>query len=276
MKRLTQLLIVALAAAGLTLVACESDETPVEQETTAEVPQAVEEPAEAAEEEQEEEAEEEAAREHSEDTFILAAFEVTCVNAQIEDPARAGEIKEEIYARYGFEGQEDFQSAEGQFGELETVKLAIETRMERCTPEVAAGLAEAGFDPSAEAEEETAEAEEETAEAAPRAAAPPRPTPARTGSLSGELSGGDFSGATISLQVRNDFNVRGQFRGEREGRAFMIPFNGTVSENGQITATGERGGHSVNLTGRLTANGATGEVTGQVHQRDYRLRYRAN
>ena len=269
MKRLTQLLILALATAGLTLTACDRDETPAEQDEPVLAPEPEPEPAE------DDEEEEEAAREYNEDNFILAAFEVTCVNAQIEDPARAGEIKDEVYARYGFEGQEDFRSAEAQFGELETVKLAIETRMERCTPEVAAGLAEAGFEPSEE-EETAEEASEEAAEAPARRAAPPRPTPARTGSMSGDISGADFSGATISMQVRNDFNLRGQFRGEREGRAFTIPFTGTVGEDGRITATGERGGHTVNIAGRLTANGAQGELTGQVHQRDYRVRYNAD
>ena len=255
MKQSSILLILALIVSAFSLTACDRDE-----------------PAEEPAEEPAVEEEEEEAREYDENMFMLAAFEVNCVNAHIDDPADAGAIKEEIYARYGFEDQADFRAAEAQLGESESVRAGIEARMERCNEELARGLREAGYEFTEEEEEEAEE--EAAAEERPRPA--PRPQPARTGSMSGSVSGADFSNATVSLNVRADFNLRGAFQGEREGRAFNVPFNGRVAEDGTITASGSRAGNSVTVTGRLTSAGANGTVSGTINQRDFNRPYRAN
>lgn len=270
MKRITHLLILALMVSGLSLSACERDEETVTEPAEPTEPEVPEEP-EVAEEEEEEEEEE--AREYSVDTFIPAAFEVRCVEAHVEEEEQAATIKTEIFARYGFEGQEDFDAAQAQLGELETVQTAVNQRMENCTEELALGFQEAGYDPDAAEEEAVEEAQEEQQA---RPAAPPRPEPARTGQMQGSITGSDFSDARLEIQVRQDFQIRGTFRGEREGRAFMVNFSGTVGQDGSINISGERGGNTVNMTGRLTAAGATGELSGRVHQRDYRVRYNVN
>lgn len=266
MKRKIQVLIFALASAGLVFSGCDKPaEEPAETEEAA--PEA---PAE--EEAAEEEVAEEEAAEVNEDMYVNAAFEVTCVNAQIEDPARAAEIKNEIYPRYGFT-EESFTAAQEQMAERESVKMAIETRMEKCTAEMAEGLAEAGAPEGEEAAGEEAAAE--TGSAATKKAAP-KPIPAKTGAMSGNFGGGGFEEASIRLTVRPDFKVSGQVRGNREGAAFAVPFSGEVSRSGDISATGERDGNTVRVSGKLTANGASGKLEGSVHQRDYSVNYNAN
>ncbi|WP_199589831.1 hypothetical protein [Lujinxingia litoralis] len=268
MKRGIQLLIVALASAGLIFSGCDkpAEETAPTEEAAPEAPAEEE----AAEEAEEEAPAEEEAAEVNEDMYINAAFEVTCVNAQIEDPARATEIKNEIYPRYGFT-EESFNAAQEQLAERESVKTALETRMEKCTAELAESLAEAG---AAEAGEEAAGEEaggEETAKKAPAKA-----MPAKTGAMTGNFGGGGFDGASIRMSVRPDFKVTGTVRGNREGAAFAIPFSGEVSRGGDINATGERNGNTVKVSGKLTAAGAAGELQGSVHQRDYKVNYNAN
>ncbi|TXD37103.1 hypothetical protein FRC98_10220 [Lujinxingia vulgaris] len=266
MKRGIQLLIVALASAGLVFSGCDK---PAEEPATTEEA-APEEPTEEEAAPEEEAAEEEAA-EVNEDMYVNAAFEVTCVNAQIEDPARATEIKNEIYPRYGFT-EESFNAAQEQMAERESVKMAIETRMEKCTAELAESLAEAGAAEGEEAAGEEAPAEEGAA----AKKAPAKPMPAKTGSMNGNFGGGGFEGASIRMMVRPDFKVSGQVRGNREGAAFAIPFSGEVSTDGNISATGERDGNTVNVSGKLTASGAAGKIEGSVHQRDYSVNYNAN
>lgn len=276
MKHRTQLLIVALASAGLILSGCDilfPDEDPVEEEDEVEE---IEEPV-ALEEEEEEEEEEVEELDIDEDMFILAAFESACVSQEVEDDEEAAEIKEEIYARYGLT-DETFEQAEEEFGDEENVELAVETRMERCDEEMARGFAEEGAgeleEEDEEAEEAEEEAEEETAEQAQRAEPPPRPP--QTGTLTGDISGADFEDTTLTLRVRSDFNVSGELRGSREGRNFMVPLSGEVSEAGSLSVSGDRGGNTVEVQGSLSEDGAEGVISGDVHQRGYRVRYSAN
>lgn len=278
MKLTLKNLFIALATAGLLLPACKKGEDapePAAQEATAEAAPAEEE-AEAAPEEQaqaDEEAAEEAPVEVNEDMYIKAAYEVTCVNAKLDDPARAGEIKQEIYARYGFT-EESFVQAEEALKDRESVKMAVSTRMESCTAELAAKLGEAGAEVAeAETEEAAEEAAEETAQAKKPA---PKPTPAKVGGLRARnISGGAFEGAELRLNVRADFKVSGEFRGKREGAQFVIPVSGEVAKNGELRATGERQGNSVALSGKLTSAGASGSLQGSVHQKPYNVTFNA-
>lgn len=256
----------AVAFAGLTFSACEKEEPAAPAEET-EVEQPLEE--EAAEEET---AEEEEAREYDEDMYILAAFEVTCVNAQIEDPAQASEIKNEIYARYGFEDADDFAKAEEAIGGRDTVQRAIDSRMEECNAELAASFAEAGAEPAAAEEEASEEATEESAQ---RPAPAPKKTPPFTGRLQGTTSGSGIDNGEIDIQVRADFNVRGNLTGSREGRDFNIRFTGKADESGGFTATGERNGNTVNIRGRLTSNSASGDINANIFQSDVRATFQA-
>lgn len=275
MKRCSQLVLIALASAGLVFIGCDEpeEEPDVEEEETID-----DEEMEVVDEEEDEEEEE---AEVDEDMFILAAFESECVDAEIEDEDEAASIKEEIFARYGFT-EESFEEAREAMAEHEDVQDAIATRMEDCDEEMAQGFADEGAgeveeDEEAEEEEEAEEVEEaEEAAADPAPAQEARPEPARTGQMSGSVGGRGTDFGNIEMQVRGDFNVRGRLRGESEGRSFQIPFNGEVSEDGSISASGERGGNTVEVTGTLSESGASGRVSGEVHERDFRHPYNAN
>ncbi|MBA2662828.1 MAG: hypothetical protein H0U74_11065 [Bradymonadaceae bacterium] len=272
MKRTLKTLCIALIAAGLVFPACKKEEAAQEPTTTAEEVAPEEQPA---EEEpvavEEEPAAEEAAV--NEDNYIKAAFEVTCVNAHIDDPARAREIKNEIYPRYGFD-EASFAKAQETLTSRETVKMAVETRMERCNKDFAEKLGEAQVAPEGE-EAAVVEAVAEAGET--KKPVVKKAVPAKTGTLNDRaISGGGFQGAELRLNVRPDFKVSGEFRGKREGSAFIVPVSGTVSDKGDLRATGERGGNTVQVNGKLNAAGASGSLSGSVHKVNYNVTFSAN
>ena len=279
MKRCSYLLLIALLTAGISLTGCDllspGEEEPADDEPPVEEPVALEDD----EDEEDEEDEEAEAPAIDEDMFILAAFELGCVAQEIEDTDEAAAINEEIYARYGLD-EDSYEVASEAYGEEENVKEALEARMEACDEEMARGFAEEGAGDLEEADEEEEAEAEEAAEEAP-AAQPQRQQPqarsgpARTGALRASISGSDFEDTQLTLRVRADYNVAGELRGNREGRSFLVPISGTVAENGQITASGDRRGNTVNVDGRLTEAGASGTLTGEVHQRSYRVGYNA-
>src|SRR5690554_6597466 len=178
MKSFMKTLCVALLAAGLLLPACEKpSETPAEkvEEAVQELNEAEEKVDEAQAEVAEKEEVVEEAIEVNEDNYIKAAFEVTCVNAHIDDPARARELKEEIYPRYGFD-EASFTTAQQSLAEKDTVKTAIDARMERCDKAFAEKLGEAQTEPTEEEKAaETADGEKEAAKK------PAKPVPAKVG-----------------------------------------------------------------------------------------------
>lgn len=276
MKSFMKTLCVALLAAGLLLPACEKPaEAPAEkvEEAVQELNKAEEKVDEAKEEVAEKEEAVEEVLEVNEDNYIKAAFEVTCVNAHIDDPARARELKDEIYPRYGFD-EASFSAAQKTLAEKDTVKTAIDARMERCNKEFAEKLGEAQAEPAAEEKAQEVDAGAEGGKEAEKK--PAKPVPAKVGMVKDTaIGGGGFSNTSLNLNVRKDFTVSGEIRGEREGANFLIPFKGKVSEKGDITATGERGGNSVNVTGRLTSNGAAGSLSGTVHQKNFKTTFNA-
>lgn len=272
MKYMIQILIVALASSGLALIACDPPEDDVE-------PAEVEDDDEAEEEEEEEDEEEEVAEEEDfdEDMYVRAAFEMECVDQEIDDEDEAGEIQEEILARYGL-AEESFEDAEEHFEDEESAELAIETRMENCDEDMARSFAEEGsgeLEDEDDGDDEEAEDEDDGDDEA--AAAPaPKPEPAMTGEVTADISGADFEDTTLRLEVRHDFDLRGELRGTKEGRDVLVPIRGEVSENGSITASGDRRGNSVELDGQLMSDRAEGNLTGNIHDRDFNLRYKAN
>ncbi len=278
MKSFMKTLCVALLAAGLLLPACEKPtETPAEkvEEAVQELNQAEEKLDEAQEEVAEKEAEVEEKIEINEDNYIKAAFEVTCVNAHIDDPARARELKDEIYPRYGFD-EATFTTAQQTLAEKDTVKTAIDARMVRCNKEFAEKLGEAQSEPTAEevkAQEADAAAADKDGAKKPVKATP---VPAHVGTIKDmALGGGGFTNSTMTLNIRKDFTISGDIRGEREGAAFLVPFKGKVSDKGDISASGDRGGNTVSVSGRLTTTGAAGSLSGTVHQKGFKTTYNA-
>ncbi len=269
MKRRTQFVIALVAAVGLILAGCDEppEEEPVEEE---EIDEPVAEP------EEEPEYDE---PDVDEDMFILADFEKRCVEQEIEDEDEAAEIIDEIYARYGFT-EESFAEAAEEFDGDESVELQVETRMEECDEELARGFADEGAEELDEGDEDADdEADEEGEE---EAAAEPAPEPVAqppvTGSLTdGDVASGDFEDTSIELRIRSNFDVTGELRGEREGNEFVIPLRGSVDEDtNQISVSGERGGHTVDVDGRLSERGAEGRIEGVINERDFRLRYNAS
>ncbi len=278
MKRCAQLAVIALLAAGLVTAGCddpEIDDDPVEQEE-------VDEPTVEDDDAEEEEAEHDEP-DIDEDMYIRAAYEVRCVDEMIEDDDEASEIRDEIYARYGFT-EDSFGEASEQMEGEESVEVQVSARMEECDEEIARSFADEGADdPDEEMDEEEADEQDEEAEddaddeqaAAAEPAPEPTPEPAMTGTLNADISGSDFENTNLRLQIRRDFNVSGQLRGEREGNSFMIPISGEVSEGNSITASGDRGSNNVEIDGRLSESGAEGRLTGEVNQRSFRLQYSA-
>lgn len=264
MRRIAEFAVLALLAGGLVLTGCdEPEEEPADQEEAAEEPVA----------QDDEPAEEEAAEEpeFDEDMFVLAAYETRCVDQQLEDEDEIAEIREEIYARYGFT-DDSYDEASDHFEGDESVELQVDTRMEQCDEERARGFAEEGAgDLDDDQPEEEADDEEEADEQ--EAAAQPDPEPMVTGTFETSITDAGFEETNLELQIRPNFDVRGEFRGERNGEDFLIPISGEVSEDDQLQASGERGGHSIDIDGSLHPQGAEGEISGDIAGDSYRVRY---
>jgi len=141
-------LLMSLLLFGLSISACKKDggEEPTTEPTEEPTEEPKEEPKEEPTEEPTEEPKEEpAAAEVDESMFIKAYYETTCVQAKIEDPAKQKEIIKEIQLRYGFESDEAYKTAETAVASKENVKIALKSRMEKCTSkEIAEGFAKAG------------------------------------------------------------------------------------------------------------------------------------
>lgn len=134
---ISKTLLMSLLLFGLSVSACNKKDGGEEP-----TPEPKEEPTEAPKEEPKEEP---AAVEVDESMFIKAYYETTCVQAKVEDPAKQKEIIKEIQLRYGFESDTAYKAAETAVASKENVKIALKSRMEKCTSkEVAEGFAKAG------------------------------------------------------------------------------------------------------------------------------------
>lgn len=258
MKRCIPLLVIALVVGGFATVGCDDSDEP--DDTAAE------------QQHEDDEAELEAAAdeepEFDEDDFILAAYEIRCVERELEDGDEVDDLKEAIYARYDFT-EASFARADEHFAGDEAVELQIDTRLERCDEEGAAEFADRGTGETEESVDEQSDQDE-----AARAPGPP-PAPAVTGEFQEELRGGNFEDTHLQLRIRSNFNIGGELRGERNGTTFLIPISGEVSEDDVIEARGDRGAHSIELTGQLDENGAQGQLSGQIAGDDVRMRFDA-
>lgn len=290
-------LLMSLLALSFTVTACKKDEDegPVEDEVTEETTteentdetseegtteeETTEE--ETSEEETTEEAdagadtaEEDAGAEEvavDESLFIKALYEVTCVQAQIEDIAKQKEIIAEVHARYGFDA-ESFKKAQDQIGEKDNVSLALKARMEKCTKEAAEGFAKAGSSEEGSEEEGSEETTEEDKK--PK----PKPRAYKVGRVQDRgVSAGDISGASVVLNFARDGKIKGYFKGKRSGKAFNVPLKGTVSKkDGSFSISGRMGQSRVKGRGTANKTGeASGSLSGSIFSKGFRARFKA-
>lgn len=183
-----------------------------------------------------------------------------------------------MWQRVGFLRTEEsiFEKVEEEFSDEEEVEMVREfIADEYCDDERAFALVEGTYEEWELTYEELVEKAEEAQQPAP-AQPQARPEPARTGRMNASISGGDFERTSLEITVRSDYNVQGRLRGQREGRGFQIPFTGQVSQDGSVRARGRQGQDTILVEGQVSQSGVRGTITGDVHQRNYNLRYNAN
>ena len=202
--------------------------------------------------------------------FNKAYYEATCVQSQIEDPERQNAILDEIYARYGFEA-DSYKTAREQMAEAEHVKMALKTRMEKCTKEVAETFEKAGA-----VEEGAAVAEEETTEEKTEDNKPKAPVMAyKAGNYSDRgINFANIKNATVLIKAGKDGSFTGSFEGRRD-KAFDIPFRGKIGKDGKFTANGRTRFNSVSVQGQATKDAAVGTVSGTIDNQKYKIRFTA-
>lgn len=297
MKRVWMITVVA--ALGLSVSACKDkkdDSGEVSDEAAsakAGTPTDTEEPtaedeAEALEDEETVAAEEETADVINEPLFLKAYFEATCVQAQIEDPEEQTAILEEVYARYGFD-EESFKAARKAKAQEAHIKMALDTRMEKCTPELAKSFEEAGSVATADGDmgveatdagetdagEDAADAGSE--EAAKEEKKPKKPTRRyKTGAYADRgMRVGDISQGEMLLTFSDKGTVSGYFKGKREGKAFNLPFKGSVSNDGSFRIRGNLGQNSISGSGGASKTRAVGVINGKINGKGYKIRFSA-
>lgn len=267
MIRILKMITLGLVAAGL-LVGCpKGDDDAKAEEPTEETKEETKEE-EAKEEAKEEEEEEEETAEVDKEMYIKAAYEVTCVRAKVEDSETQKEILAEIYPRYGFT-EESFTAAEGQLKDETTVQEAVKSKMDACTPEIAAAFKSAGADAEAKGEEE---AEKEEAKDTEKKAAKPAVKP---GKYTGAVTGGGLTDGKIEVTVRDDQGIYAKVSGKREGKRFLIPMKGSLSKDGQFNLSGKKGQNSLNAKGRVGKGAAAGRLTGQINRKPISVAFNA-
>ncbi len=202
-----------------------------------------------------------------ENMFISAFYEVTCVQAKITDAEKQKEIIAEILPRYGFD-QASFDAAKTKLSAAPNVGIALKSKMEGCKDAtVAAGFKTAG----ASATPETPETPTEVTPGKPK---PKAPKFIQSASARG-LKTGDLIQGAITLKFNKKMAVLGKFTGKREGKSFSISLLGKVQKDGNYRATGKQGSNSVTVTGRANKTSATGQLSGSINKKNFRLRFTA-
>jgi hypothetical protein len=69
--------------------------------------------------------------------------------------------------------------------------------------------------------------------------------------------------------------VLGSFKGTRDGKAFTLPLRGTVNKQNMLTLNGSKNDTEIKLTGKLSAKGADGNLSGKVYGKPFRADYKA-
>lgn len=264
MKSTFKILFLGLVAVGMLTGCPKAEETPPEEpkveEPTAEEPK-VEEPV------VEEPKVEEPAAEVDEAMYIKAAYEVTCVKAKIEDTETQKGILAEVYPRYGFT-EETFGAAEKTMAETTSATEAVKSKMEGCTPEVAAAFKTAGAD--VEAKPEEVKKEEGKTEKKPAKAA------VKDGKYNGAVTGGGLTDGGVKITVKDGGKtILAKFQGKREGSKFIIPMKGTIAKDGNFTMSGKKGQHTASAKGRFKGGVANARITGSVNKKGLNVTFTA-
>ena len=258
MSRIWNICLLVLVAAGLTVAGCDKkgagDKETKEQKSEK---SEADEPKEAQKEEEAEETEEEEEAEFSQEDYVQASAELSCIDSklgedQIEDREK---VDENVLGKYGFD-EDSYAKAEEKFAENEEANKAIETKLEECDEETAkkfAGLTDS--------EGEEGDKEEK---------AKPAPKPNFTGTLSGtKENASGFERAELKVTVRNDFSASGKFSGRREGKGFRISLNGEVTKDNQLKLSGADGKNKVDVSGPLKSKHALADVSGSVWEKKF-------
>lgn len=262
MKRTLELLCIGLVAGGL-LTGCpknnEEEGNATATQTTAETTAQTAEQTAAQTAAQEEEP-------INQENYAAALFEVTCVRAKVADTEKQKAIVDEVYARYGFDG-ESFAAAQEKMKADTTISAALSSKMEGCTSEMAEGFAKADAGTNAGTTGETTKGEETDKPKAPAKAW-------KSGAYAdGAIKGGNLEGAKMRLKINDDGKVSGSFQGKREGKGFSIPVNGEISKDGKFTATGNRGPNNARVTGRYKSGQVQGAIQGTINKQGFRVNY---
>lgn len=190
--------------------------------------------------------------------YVQASVELACVDMKLgeNDKIDLGGVEKEILGTYGFDDK-SFSAAGDKFDGEDEVDTTIEEKLEDCTEEQAkryAGIIEG--------ESERSEQEEKPE---------PEPTPKSVGNFRAQISNSaGFDNATLQIAVKENFNVRGTFRGSREGKGFRIPFSGRASKSNEVNANGSDSGNRVSVTGDVGPSGVSAELSGTIWDKDFR------
>jgi hypothetical protein len=269
MKRTLEILLIGLLAGGLLTGCPKKTEEKAETDEPATAKQ--EEKAETAAQEEEEEEEEEKA-EVDQENYLKAAFEVSCVRAKIEDTEKQKEILAEVYPRYGFTA-ESFDEAQKAMQGNETIKVSLQSKMETCTPELAASFAKAGAE--GEEGEEAKEEGDDKKEEKEEAKKPAKKWKAGTYSDASVKGGGNFGKVKLMLNITDEGKVLGKLQGAREGKAFRIGLKGEIGSDGAFQASGNQGKNNARVKGRYKSGQLTGSIQGSINAKGYRMTYTA-
>lgn len=271
MKRTLELLCVGLVA-GAMLTGCpkEKEETPEPTPATNNIPveePVVEEPATAAQ------TAAQAAEPVNEQNYLAALFEKTCVNTKITDTEEQKLIIDEIYARYGFDA-ETFDAATEQMKGRADIQPIITTRLETCTPELAASFKNAPADGTTAGAAEPSDTKTGTDTKTKTVKKASKAWKSGGYTVKG-LSSGNIEGADVRITINDAGKVTGAFQGRREGSAFSIPFQGTIGDDGALTASGNRGQNNLRATGRYKDGQISGALQGSINKQNFRMSYTA-
>lgn len=267
MKRTLEILLIGLMAGGL-LTGCpkkggdEGTETNSATAEQAENNTTAEEPAETTAEVEEE-------PEVDQENYANALFEVSCVRAQVEDTEQQKTIIDEVYARYGFDG-ESFAAAQTAMAGKADIDAALKSKMEKCTPELAAGFAKAGEEAGTNGA--TNAGEEDKKEEVKKA---PAKSWKSGGFADNGVTGGGLEMGKLRINITDEGKVTGAFQGKREGKGFSIPLKGEISKDGSFKASGNKGPNNARVNGRYKSNTLTGAIQGSINKKGYRVNFTA-
>lgn len=89
------------------------------------------------------------------------------------------------------------------------------------------------------------------------------------------VKGSGLEGVELRLALKADGSVTGNVKGKREGKGFSIPVTGKITDDGALTASGNKG--SAELTVRAKAKDGTiaGAIQGKINDKGARATFKA-